>query len=127
MTASTLFPGGLGKTRSPNDSTSLISDVEQRLFGTLPDDTRVHPGPAGTRRWAPSAPHLGSGASAAGDPVQAARDDRHSSTTMVVVTSMSPTTVPVPSMRMKCSPGGSGCSRATQPCPTESAWGPVAW
>ncbi len=34
----------MGKTWSPEDSTSLVDDVEQRLFGTLPDDTWVYPG-----------------------------------------------------------------------------------
>jgi len=29
----------VGKTWSPEDFTSLVDDVEERLFGTLPDDT----------------------------------------------------------------------------------------
>jgi len=39
-----LFPGGPGKTWSPADFTSLIDDLESRIFGVLPDDTWVYPG-----------------------------------------------------------------------------------
>jgi glyoxylase-like metal-dependent hydrolase (beta-lactamase superfamily II) len=45
FTGDSLFPGGVGNTRG--DATnfrSLLDDVEQRLFGTLPDDTWVYPG-----------------------------------------------------------------------------------
>ena len=35
----------MGYTESDADRfTALIDDVEQRLFGRLPDDTRVYPG-----------------------------------------------------------------------------------
>jgi hypothetical protein len=34
----------VGKTRSPEDSTNRIDDVEGRLSGPLSDDTWVHPG-----------------------------------------------------------------------------------
>jgi len=44
FTGDSLFPGGVGKTWSPEDFTSLLADVEQRLFGALPDDTWVYPG-----------------------------------------------------------------------------------
>ena len=39
-----LFPGGVGTTNSPEDFRSLIDDVEERIFGALPDDTWFHPG-----------------------------------------------------------------------------------
>lgn len=39
-----LFPGGPGRTTSPEDFASLIRDLEERLFGTLPDETWVYPG-----------------------------------------------------------------------------------
>lgn len=39
-----LFPGGVGKTWSPEDFVRLVADVEERLFGVLPDDAVVHPG-----------------------------------------------------------------------------------
>lgn len=44
FTGDSLFPGGVGKTRSPEAFTSLIDDVEQRVFATLPDDTWFYPG-----------------------------------------------------------------------------------
>ncbi len=44
FTGDSLFPGGVGKTWSPEDFTSLLADVEDRLFGALPDDTWVYPG-----------------------------------------------------------------------------------
>ena len=34
----TLFPGGPGKTWSPETFTSLMDDLEERVFGELPDD-----------------------------------------------------------------------------------------
>jgi glyoxylase-like metal-dependent hydrolase (beta-lactamase superfamily II) len=44
LTGDSLFPGGVGKTGSPEDFTSLIDDVETRVFAVFPDDTVVHPG-----------------------------------------------------------------------------------
>lgn len=44
FTGDSLFPGGVGKTGSPDEFASLIADVEQRLFARYPDDTVVHPG-----------------------------------------------------------------------------------
>lgn len=39
-----LFPGGVGKTSSPDDFTSLMNDVQERLFERFGDDTVIHPG-----------------------------------------------------------------------------------
>jgi hydroxyacylglutathione hydrolase len=39
----TLFPGGPGKTRSPDDFQRIIASITQRLF-VLPDETEVYPG-----------------------------------------------------------------------------------
>ncbi|MDO5494484.1 MAG: MBL fold metallo-hydrolase [bacterium] len=39
-----LFPGGVGKTSNPEDFTSLIDDVEERLFSRFGDDAVVWPG-----------------------------------------------------------------------------------
>jgi glyoxylase-like metal-dependent hydrolase (beta-lactamase superfamily II) len=39
-----LFPGGPGKTWSAEDFVSLIDDLEERMFGPLPDETWVYPG-----------------------------------------------------------------------------------
>ncbi|MGX5657154.1 MBL fold metallo-hydrolase [Geodermatophilus nigrescens] len=43
FTGDSLFPGGLGRTTSPEDFTSLMDDLESRLF-VLPDDTWFYPG-----------------------------------------------------------------------------------
>ncbi|MGO3061988.1 MAG: MBL fold metallo-hydrolase, partial [Brevibacterium aurantiacum] len=39
-----LFPGGPGKTWKPEDFTSLMDDLEERVFDQLPNETRVLPG-----------------------------------------------------------------------------------
>ncbi|MQA07518.1 MAG: MBL fold metallo-hydrolase [Pseudonocardiaceae bacterium] len=44
FTGDSLFPGGVGKTTSQEDFRSLLDDVEQRVFGELPDDTWFYPG-----------------------------------------------------------------------------------
>jgi glyoxylase-like metal-dependent hydrolase (beta-lactamase superfamily II) len=44
FTGDSLFPGGPGKTTSPETFTSLMDDLEERVFGTLDDDTWVYPG-----------------------------------------------------------------------------------
>lgn len=44
FTGDSLFPGGAGRTRSPRDFTSLMADLETKIFGALPDTTHVHPG-----------------------------------------------------------------------------------
>jgi glyoxylase-like metal-dependent hydrolase (beta-lactamase superfamily II) len=44
FTGDSLFPGGPGKTAGPPEFGSLIGDLEERIFGTLDDDTWVYPG-----------------------------------------------------------------------------------
>jgi glyoxylase-like metal-dependent hydrolase (beta-lactamase superfamily II) len=44
FTGDSLFPGGVGRTTSPADFTSLVDDVEHRLFDVLPDETWFYPG-----------------------------------------------------------------------------------
>jgi glyoxylase-like metal-dependent hydrolase (beta-lactamase superfamily II) len=44
FTGDSLFPGGVGRTWSPEDFTSLLNDVISRVFDRLPDDTWVYPG-----------------------------------------------------------------------------------
>ncbi len=56
--ASPGFPGGVGKTWSPEDFTSLVDDVEERLFGALPDDTWVYPGHGRDTTVGAERPHL---------------------------------------------------------------------
>jgi len=45
FTGDSLFPGGVGNTQGdPTRFTSLLSDVETKLFGRLPDETWFYPG-----------------------------------------------------------------------------------
>ncbi|WP_433559155.1 MBL fold metallo-hydrolase [Pseudonocardia xinjiangensis] len=44
FTGDSLFPGGPGKTAGPEEFASLIGDLEERVFGSLPDETWVYPG-----------------------------------------------------------------------------------
>ncbi|MGY2066636.1 MBL fold metallo-hydrolase [Blastococcus sp. SYSU DS0619] len=45
FTGDSLFPGGVGNTQQDAARfTSLVDDVEQRLFAVLPDDAWVYPG-----------------------------------------------------------------------------------
>lgn len=44
FTGDSLFPGGVGKTHSPEDFASLIGDVETKLFDRFDDDTWIYPG-----------------------------------------------------------------------------------
>ena len=44
FTGDSLFPGGPGKTTSPENFTSLMDDLEAKLFDALPDETWVYPG-----------------------------------------------------------------------------------
>jgi glyoxylase-like metal-dependent hydrolase (beta-lactamase superfamily II) len=39
-----LFPGGHGRTTTPETHASLMDDLEKKVFGTLPDSTWVYPG-----------------------------------------------------------------------------------
>jgi glyoxylase-like metal-dependent hydrolase (beta-lactamase superfamily II) len=44
FTGDSLFPGGVGKTQTPEDFASLINDVEHKIFDRLSDETWVYPG-----------------------------------------------------------------------------------
>lgn len=44
FTGDALFPGGVGKTSTPQNFTQLMDDVSARLFEVLPDDTWIYPG-----------------------------------------------------------------------------------
>ena len=44
FTGDSLFPGGVGRTRSPEDFASLLDDVSGKLFDRLPDETWFYPG-----------------------------------------------------------------------------------
>ncbi len=44
FTGDCLFPGGVGRTTSPEGFSSLYGGVVSKLFGRLPDETWVYPG-----------------------------------------------------------------------------------
>lgn len=44
FTGDSLFPGGVGKTWSPEDFDQLYADVVARVFDVLPDETWFYPG-----------------------------------------------------------------------------------
>jgi glyoxylase-like metal-dependent hydrolase (beta-lactamase superfamily II) len=60
FTGDSLFPGGVGNTQKDAARfTSLVDDVETRLFGALPDSTWVYPGHGGDTTLGAERPHLG--------------------------------------------------------------------
>jgi glyoxylase-like metal-dependent hydrolase (beta-lactamase superfamily II) len=59
FTGDSLFPGGVGKTWSADDFTSLINDVQARIFDQLPDDTWFYPGHGNDSSLGVERPHLG--------------------------------------------------------------------
>jgi glyoxylase-like metal-dependent hydrolase (beta-lactamase superfamily II) len=59
FTGDSLFPGGVGKTASPEDFTSLLTDVIDRLFDPFPDATWVYPGHGQDTTLGAERPHLG--------------------------------------------------------------------
>jgi glyoxylase-like metal-dependent hydrolase (beta-lactamase superfamily II) len=58
FTGDSLFPGGVGRTTSPEDFRSLIDDVEARVFDVLPDDTWFYPGHGDDSTLGTERPHL---------------------------------------------------------------------
>ena len=58
FTGDSLFPGGPGKTTNPKDFTSLMDDLEERVFGPLPDPTWVYPGHGNDTTLGAERPHL---------------------------------------------------------------------
>ena len=67
FTGDSLFPGGVGKTNSPEDFTSLIDDVTERLFTGCPTRRGCIQATATTRRWGRSGRTSVSGGNADGD------------------------------------------------------------
>src|SRR5215213_398783 len=59
FTGDSLFPGGPGRTTNPTDFTSLMDDLEERLFGRLSDDTWFYPGHGNDSTLGAERPHLG--------------------------------------------------------------------
>lgn len=58
FTGDSLFPGGPGRTTSPEEFSSLMDDLEQRVFAALPDDTWVYPGHGDDTTLGAERPHL---------------------------------------------------------------------
>jgi glyoxylase-like metal-dependent hydrolase (beta-lactamase superfamily II) len=58
FTGDSLFPGGVGKTWSPEDFTSLVRDVSAKLFDRLPDETWFYPGHGNDSTLGVERPHL---------------------------------------------------------------------
>src|SRR3954467_7561981 len=59
FTGDNLFPGGVGNTQQDAERfASLIDDVEERLFATLPDETWVYPGHGKDTTLGAERPHL---------------------------------------------------------------------
>ncbi|MBE7189087.1 MBL fold metallo-hydrolase [Jatrophihabitans endophyticus] len=58
FTGDSLFPGGVGKTGSPEHFTQLVDDVESRVFDVLPDDTWFYPGHGDDSTLGAERPHL---------------------------------------------------------------------
>src|SRR3954469_15077674 len=59
FTGDALFPGGPGRTWSPETFTSLMDDLERRVFDVLPDDTWFYPGHGNDSTLGAERPHLG--------------------------------------------------------------------
>jgi glyoxylase-like metal-dependent hydrolase (beta-lactamase superfamily II) len=60
MTRHLCFPGGVSYTqKDPERFASLIDGVEERLFGTLPDDSWVYPGHGKDTMLSAERPHPG--------------------------------------------------------------------
>jgi glyoxylase-like metal-dependent hydrolase (beta-lactamase superfamily II) len=58
FTGDALFPGGVGKTLTPEDFTSLLNDVTTRVFDVLPDGTWFYPGHGDDSILGEQRPHL---------------------------------------------------------------------
>jgi glyoxylase-like metal-dependent hydrolase (beta-lactamase superfamily II) len=59
FTGDSLFPGGPGNTqKDPQRFTQLMNDLEERVFGELPDQTWVYPGHGNDTTLGAERPHL---------------------------------------------------------------------
>jgi glyoxylase-like metal-dependent hydrolase (beta-lactamase superfamily II) len=58
FTGDSLFPGGPGKTTNAADFTSLMNDLEQRVFDQLPDPTWIYPGHGNDTTLGAERPHI---------------------------------------------------------------------
>jgi glyoxylase-like metal-dependent hydrolase (beta-lactamase superfamily II) len=58
FTGDSLFPGGPGRTTSPEDFDHLMSDLETKVFDRLPDETWVYPGHGNDSQLGVERPHV---------------------------------------------------------------------
>jgi glyoxylase-like metal-dependent hydrolase (beta-lactamase superfamily II) len=58
FTGDSLFPGGPGRTANPTDFTSLMDDLETKIFARFDDETVVHPGHGDDTTLGDERPHL---------------------------------------------------------------------
>ena len=58
FTGDSLFPGGPGRTTNPEEFTSLMDDLEAKVFGRLPDDTWFYPGHGKDSTLGAERPHV---------------------------------------------------------------------
>jgi glyoxylase-like metal-dependent hydrolase (beta-lactamase superfamily II) len=58
FTGDSLFPGGPGRTTNPEDFSSLMDDLEARIFAVLPDATWIYPGHGNDSTLGAERPHL---------------------------------------------------------------------
>ncbi|MGB0971293.1 MAG: MBL fold metallo-hydrolase [Mycobacterium sp.] len=58
FTGDCLFPGGPGRTTNPDEFTSLIDDLETKVFARYPDGTAIYPGHGDDTTLGVERPHL---------------------------------------------------------------------
>lgn len=58
FTGDSLFPGGPGRTRTPQDFGTLMADLEGKIFARFDDATVVHPGHGDDTTLGAERPHL---------------------------------------------------------------------
>jgi len=58
FTGDSLFPGGPGETAGADEFTSLMDDLEAKVFARLPDETWVYPGHGDDTTLGAERPHL---------------------------------------------------------------------
>jgi glyoxylase-like metal-dependent hydrolase (beta-lactamase superfamily II) len=58
FTGDCLFPGGPGRTTSPQDFASLMGGLEEKVFSRLPDETWIYPGHGNDTTLGAERPHL---------------------------------------------------------------------
>jgi glyoxylase-like metal-dependent hydrolase (beta-lactamase superfamily II) len=59
LSGDTLFPGGPGRTTSPEEFTEVMDGLEARVFDRLPDETWVYPGHGDDTTLGDERPRLG--------------------------------------------------------------------